>query len=239
MDITIPEDGLQGGQTLEEVMDELTDPLDQSSRMDINEFVPDYDEDSILGNSDTEPVELQELDPGMVDSLFGPSATAGLADSESSGNSKSASTKASKGSSNPTPAAEGTEEPMEEREEDTPKKRGWKVDRVPPNSADDEPWQPVVSKQTKKQQAKAAKEELGAPSPIRVPPPDSRAPTLTQAQIQKNARDGLKETYGSRESKSQGNDWGESSSKRGRSTSSNGTEAPRKKPDTREKSCVR
>jgi hypothetical protein len=34
-DATIPEDGLQGGQTLEEVMEELTDPLDQSSRMDI------------------------------------------------------------------------------------------------------------------------------------------------------------------------------------------------------------
>jgi hypothetical protein len=77
MDTTIPEDGLQGGQTLEEVMEELTDPLDQSSCMDIDEFVPDYDEDSILGNSDTEPVELQELDPGMVDSLLGPSTTAG------------------------------------------------------------------------------------------------------------------------------------------------------------------
>jgi hypothetical protein len=106
----------------------------------------------------------------------------------------------------------------------------------------------VVSKQTKKQQAKAAKdaETEGARSPIRVPPQDSRTPTLTQAQIRKNAREGLKETYGSksrkgrpRGGKSKGNDPGGSSSKRGRSTSSNGAGAPRKRPDTREKSCAR
>jgi hypothetical protein len=150
-DATIPEDGLQGGQTLEEVMEELTDPLDQSSRMDIDDFEPDYDEDSILGNSDTEQVELQELDPGMVDSLLGPSTSTGQADTGSLENSKSAS----------------IEEPMEEGEE-TPEKRSWKGDRVPSNSADDEAWQQVVSKQTKKQQAKAAKdsETEGARPPL-------------------------------------------------------------------------
>jgi hypothetical protein len=229
-DATIPDDGLQGGQTLEEVMEELTDPLEQSSRMDIDEFVPDYDEDSILGNSDTEPVELQELDPGMVDSLLGPSTSTGQTDAGSLGNSKSA----------------NAEEPMEEGEE-TPEKRIWKGDRVPSDSADHETWQPVVSKQTKKQQAKAAKETEteGARSPIRVPPQDSRTPTLTQAQIRKNAREGLEETYGSksrkgrpRGAKSKGNDPGGSSSKRGRSTSSNGAGAPRKRPDTRERSCT-
>jgi hypothetical protein len=106
----------------------------------------------------------------------------------------------------------------------------------------------VVSRQTKKQQAKAAKdpETEGARSPIRVPPRDSRPPTLSQAQIQKNAREGLKETYGSksRKDRSRGghSKWtgsGGPSSKRGRSTSSNGTGAPRKRPDTREKPCAR
>jgi hypothetical protein len=101
--------------------------------MDIDDFEPDYDEDSILGNSDTEQVELQELDPGMVDSLL----RLGRLTQGSLENSKSAS----------------IEEPMEEGEE-TPEKRSWKGDRVPSNSADDETWQPVVSKQTKKQQAR-------------------------------------------------------------------------------------
>jgi hypothetical protein len=100
-DATIPEDGLQGGQTLEEVMEGLTDPLDKSSLMDTEEIELDYNEDSILGNSDTEQVELQELDPGMVDSLLGPSTSAGQDDKGSLENSKSAS----------------TEEPMEEGEE--------------------------------------------------------------------------------------------------------------------------
>jgi hypothetical protein len=174
--------------------------------MDIDDFEPDYDEDSILGNSDTEQGELRELGPGMVDSLLGPSTSTGQADKGSLENSKSAS----------------VEEPMEEGEgEETPEKRSWKGDRVPSNSADDETWQPVVSKQTKKQQAKAAKEAEteGARSPIRVPPQDSRAPTLTQVQIRKNAREGLIETHGSKSRKgrprggqSKGNDPGGSSS---------------------------
>jgi hypothetical protein len=69
MDTSIPCDGLQGGQTLKEVMDSLKDSLDMSSRMDVEmEFKPDYYEDS---NSDTEDVELQDLDPKLVDSLLG------------------------------------------------------------------------------------------------------------------------------------------------------------------------
>jgi hypothetical protein len=46
--------------------------MDMSSLMEVEDFVPDFNEEEILGGSDVEDVELVPLDPKEVDDLLGP-----------------------------------------------------------------------------------------------------------------------------------------------------------------------
>jgi hypothetical protein len=128
-------------------------------------------------------------------------------------------------------------------------KRGWKKDKVKLDPKSEDPWLTASSRKAKKNVAKAEKEKSGTRSPIRapvVPPAGSRPPTLTRAQIKSNAKRGLKETHGAKNrsarpcgAKNQGSARESSKAKRGRFSSSYETSAPRKRPNTRDKLCVR